>query len=132
MRFLNFFQKLYKSSPTPFMWLKLLKNYKDTKMISNLLLLGSKQPLTEHKVDLVFFKYIENNLWFIYHIHDHFKELQKLYKSRPSRSLWLDSFWNDISLKLTSHVFYKAKYHNFLLLFPKAILICTPSNQYHA
>ena len=119
MRFLNFFQKLYKSSPTPFMWLKLLKNYKGTKMISHLLMLRSKQPLTEHKVDLVFFKYIENDLWFINHIHDYFKELQKLYKSRTSRSLWFDLFWNDISFKLTSHVIYKVKYHNFLLFFPR-------------
>ena len=86
MRFLNFF-KNYKSSLTSFMWLKLLKNYEGTKMISNWLMLGSKQPLTEYKVDLVFFKYIGNNLWFIHHIHDHFKKLQKFYKSRPSRSL---------------------------------------------
>ena len=63
--------------------------------------------------------YIGNNLWFIHHFHDHFRKRQKLYKSRQSRTLWLDSFWNDISLKFTSHVFYKAKYHNFSLLFPQ-------------
>ena len=42
--------------------LKLFKNYKGSKMMSNLPMLRSKQPLTEHKVDLVFFKYIENDL----------------------------------------------------------------------
>ena len=129
---LKHFQKFYKSSPIPSMWLKLLKSYKGSKMISNLLMLRSEQPLTKHKGDLVFLKYIENDLWFIHHIHKHFKELQKFYKSKPSRTLWLDSFGNDMSLKLTSHIFNQPKYHNFSLRFPKAILICTTSNPCHA
>ena len=41
--------------------------------------------------------------YFLLKIHGHFKELQKLYKSRPSGTFWLKSFSNDIRLKFNTH-----------------------------